>query len=194
MEDRESKMMPIAAIHLPASDEEGELIQAARHDPLQFKPLYTRWVTRVYKYLIHRVQNRAAAEDLTSQVFLKVIEQLPRYHHNGHFAAWLFTITRNTANDYFRNLGREAQNSLSEPVMVESDLLDQAIQHDELRKLKALIRKLTGEEQELIRLRYAAGLTFREIGLLTFRSEDAARKALARLLDRLHDQMDASHE
>jgi DNA-directed RNA polymerase specialized sigma24 family protein len=78
------------------------LVQAIRSDPAQFAVLYRRYALPVYRYLYGRVGNAKDAEDLTSQVFLEVLESLPRYRSQGSFAAWLFTLARRRAIDLHR--------------------------------------------------------------------------------------------
>jgi RNA polymerase sigma-70 factor (ECF subfamily) len=170
-------------------NDEVALIRSAQQNPARFKPLYLRWVNPVYQYLFFIVRSKAEAEDLTSQVFLKACEQLPRYRHQGCFSGWLFTIARNTARDHFRKSRRELPLEAAGEPAVSLDLLDRVIHTDELQRLDVLIRSLPEDELELIQLRYVAGLTYREIGMITRRSEDAARKSLSRLLSRLNSQL-----
>ncbi len=172
-------------------DDEAALVLTAQQNPAKFKSLYLRWVNPVYQYLLYMVKSSAEAEDLTSQVFLKAYEQLPRYQHRGCFSAWLFTIARNMARDHFRRSWREMPIEAAGDAAPNLDLLGWAIHSDELRRLDELIRSLPDAEQELIRLRYVAGLTYREIGVLTNHSEEAARKNLSRLLSRLQNQWEA---
>ncbi len=176
-----------------APDDEATLIQAAQKNPASFKELYLRWVKPVYQYLYFMVRSPADAEDLTSQVFIKAYEGLPRYHHRRCFSAWLFTIARNVARDHFRRSWRELPMETAGDVAVVPDLLNQAIRSDELRRLEVLVRSLPDAEQELIRLRYVAGLTYREIGDALDSSEDAIRKQISRLLSRLQNQLEAGH-
>ncbi len=174
-------------------DEEAALIRAAQQDPTRFKPLYLRWVKPIYQYLYFLVRSKPDAEDLTSQVFMKACEQLPRYQHHGCFSAWLFTIARNAANDHFRRSWRELPIEAANVPAVNPDLLGQAVHSDELQRLDGLIRDLPDDEQELIRLRYAAGLSYLEIGEMTGRSDEAVRKSISRLLSRLQDRLEADH-
>ena len=66
----------------------------------------------------------------------------------------------------------------------------QAIQSDEIQRLDSVIRALPEAELDLVRLRFTAGLTYGDIGALLGKQEDAVRKQLARLLERLHSQME----
>ena len=178
-----------AAETLSAEDEAG-LIRAAQRDPARFRPLYLQWVTPVYKYLLTRLRDPLEAEDLTSQVFLSACERLPHYNHRGRFAAWLFTLARNKARDYYRTAGRSASLDEAEAHGSDPDLLAQAIHSDEIQRLERVIRALPEDELDLVRLRFTAGLSYGDIGALLGKREDAVRKRLARLLARLQSQME----
>jgi len=176
------------------AEDEADLALPARRTPALFKKLYLRWVSPVYRYLLHQVGDTSIAEDLTSQVFLTAFEQLPRYQHRGTFAAWVFTIARNKARDHFRRSGRQVSMEAIADAAIRPDLLGEIIHADRLERLDLLIRGLPEGELEMIRLRYVAELSLAEIGALVHRSEEATRKAISRLLARLQRQMEDDHE
>lgn len=159
-----------------------------------FKPLYLKWLSPVYRYFYHRVGNVKDAEDLTSQVFLKVYEQFPNYSEQGHFPAWLFTIARHKATDFFRIQPTTSSLENEDTADQTIDLLAQAVQTDEIKRLRLLIRSLSEEEQELLRLRFVVEFGYREIADLLSRKEDAVRKSISRLLARLQSQLEGNHE
>ena len=172
--------------------DETSLVSSAQRNPAEFAALYDRYFRPVYHYLYSRVGSAAEAEEPTAQTFLAALEALPRYHNRGHFAAWLFTIARNKARDFYR--GRAAPLPLDEnhPDKAE-DPLAQVIQTDQVEQLAALVRKLEEDEQELLRLRFVAGLSFAGIGVCLGRREDTVKKTFYRLLARLQRQMEQSH-
>lgn len=176
------------------SDKDAEMVVSAQRDLTDFKPLYLKWLPPVYRYFYYRGRNAKDAEDLTSQVFLKVYEELPRYTNRGQFTAWLFTIVRHKAADHFRIQNPTLSLEDHDPADQAMDLLSQSIHTDEMQRLQRLTHSLPEDEQELIRLRFVAGLGYREIGTLLHRKEDAVRKSITRLLARLQSQLEESHE
>ncbi len=181
----------------PAEDpDEQRLVDAAQRQPAAFAALYDRYLVRIYRYLLNRVGNTTDAEDLTSQVFLDALRALPRYQPTAPFAAWLFAIARRRLADHHRkpapatpmNTELDAQTGQDEP------LLDMAIKSEDLAHLAAEVAALPEDERDLIKLRYSAGLTFREIADLLGRKEDAVKKALYRLLERLEGQMEMRND
>jgi RNA polymerase sigma-70 factor, ECF subfamily len=170
------------------------LVAEAQRNPAAFAALYDSFVRSVYRYVYRRVGNSADAEDLTAQIFLAAFESLPRYRENGYFAAWLFTIARSKVMDHFRTSRPQVPLDSVEPVGLEADVLHHVVRRDELAQLSRLIRALSEEEQELIRLRYVADLPFAEMAAVLKKNEAAVKKSLYRLLARLQSQMEAHHD
>ena len=173
-----------------SSLDDERLVQAAQRNPADLKPIYQKWLKPVYRYFYFRVGNERDAEDLTSQVFLKVYEDLFRYRHHGCFSAWLFTIARARAADFYRKVKREVPLAEAGSLPYKASLTDQTIHNDDLHQVLDLLHRLPPDQQELIRLRFVAELSYREIGSLLHRKEDAVRKAISRILDRIQTEID----
>jgi len=136
----------------------------ARTDRAAFGVLYDRYVDRVYAYCRRRLQTQEAAEDATSQTFLKALAAIPRYRPEaGSFRAWLFTIANRVVIDGFRR--GKPTTALDDAVAVrDPDPGPErvAIERETSRELYALVDRLPDEQANLIQLRLA-GLTDREI-------------------------------
>jgi RNA polymerase sigma-70 factor (ECF subfamily) len=155
--------------------------------------IYDTYALSIYRYHFSRVTNASDAEDLTSQTFMAVIESLARYQHRNNFTAWIFQIARNKVMDHFRrnHSHGEIHESVVDPA--QGDVLEALVRDESRARLKSLLHLLDEDERELIRLRYTAELSFVEIAQLLGRKEDAVRKAVRRILDRLSIQMEAQN-
>src|SRR5260221_12738230 len=90
-------------------DEEKGLIEDAKRDPREFGALYDRHFQQIYRFVYSRVREQTAAEDVTSEIFIKALKAMPRYQDTGRpFAAWLYQIAVNAIADRYRTL-RPAQ-------------------------------------------------------------------------------------
>jgi RNA polymerase sigma-70 factor (ECF subfamily) len=167
-----------------------DLIDAALEDPAAFGRLYDLYVQPIYRYVYSRVGGRHEAEDITSQTFMAAYEFLPRYRERGHFSAWLFRIARSKMNDHFRKGRREVELEAAEQIVEKGDVLGAVIQDEELRQIRSVLQELNDEEQDLIRLRYVADLSFAEMADLLGKREDAVKKSVYRLLARLKNRME----
>lgn len=175
---------PIDPLARACTEDDAALIEAARCDSAAFAQLYRRYVTPIYRYLFSRTGNEADAQDLTAQVFLEALEGLRRYRDRGKFTAWLFTIARRRAIDHYH---RRPVLTLDEEsnAIDNRDPLSDVIQDESLEHLSVLVAQLDDDQRELLRLRFAAGLTLNQIGLIQGRSEAAVKMALHRLLEHL---------
>jgi RNA polymerase sigma factor (sigma-70 family) len=174
-------------------EEEARWIIDAKANPQAFARLYDRYAPNIYRYLLSRLGNVAGAQDVTSQTFLIAFEMFPRYRHQGYFSAWLFAIARSKYVDYLRKTKNRTETSIDHIQDPQEDLLQRVIHSERLAELKKVIGRLSEEEQELLRLRFVADLSFAEMASLLERNEDAVKKTLYRLLARLQSQMEDQH-
>jgi RNA polymerase sigma-70 factor, ECF subfamily len=177
----------------PEENQIAQLIEAARKDPNEFGELYLLYAQPVFRYFFSRIGNLSEAEDATAQTFLAAVERFPKYRHDGYFASWLFSIARNKAMDYFRNRRKETPLEEAEFIPADGNMLHQVIKTERIAALSKLIKALPEEEQELIRLRFVAELSFAEIGHLLGQKEDTVKKSIYRLLARMKAQLEDSH-
>lgn len=174
-------------------DDDAAPIAESKKNSAAFSVLYDRYVQSIYRYLYYRVGSAPEAEDLTSQTFLSALEALPRYQHQGNFAAWLYRIAHGKVIDYVRS--QQKQLPLKETYLAEtSDMLAQIADSDEIARLWEMIHLLKDDEQELIRLRYTAGLPFAQIAAILDSNENTVKKSLYRVVARLQSQLEDQHE
>jgi RNA polymerase sigma-70 factor (ECF subfamily) len=142
--------------------------------------LYDRHRESIFRYLWIRLDDRPLAEDLTGDVFMRMLDALPRYRVQGlPFRAWLYRIAHNLLVDYFRKMNHQATVPLDavEEQGTEDDP-DRTIEHRLLsERLQVALLRLEPTQCEVIVLRFLAGLSLQETAL-TLGKTEAAIKAL----------------
>src|SRR5689334_8732648 len=97
-----------ASAESPERAQERLLVEAAQKDPARFGDLYELHFERVYAFIVRRVRDRDASEDLTSEVFHKALSNLERFEwRDVPFVAWLYRIAGNAIADRAKRTGRE---------------------------------------------------------------------------------------
>ena len=177
-----------------ADFEEHRHIDDVRKDPGKFGVLYKKYANPVYRYIFTRTGNKQIAEDITSQTFLSALESFNKFRQDGNFGSWLFAIARNKVNDHFRRSKTVSPIHEAELMADGSDPLASSIQSDQSNTVQALIKSLSEDEQELLRLRFIAELSYSNIAHLSHKSEDAVKKSIYRLLARLQSQLEVKNE
>ena len=167
---------------------------APAFDPANRAFVYQRYLARVYAYVRTRAGTAEDAADLTQQVFLKALDALPAYRQRGlPFAAWLFRIARNTAADHRRQRRTTiAWDLLPESVQSSDEAGPETalLRREALARLETALARLDPAKRELLALRFAAGLTARDIAAVVGKSEEAVRKQLSRTLGALKEYFD----
>ena len=166
-------------------------VEAAQQDPAKFGELYERHFERVYAFVACRVRDRAAAEDVTSEVFHKALAALPRYQFVGApFGAWLFRIATNALADRWKRIAREAPvaDDIPEP-SVEPDL-DAS---DRRADLFRFVNELPADQRRVIVERFIEERSIRDIAGRLNRTEGAVKQLQFRALQGLRTRMEGAN-
>lgn len=154
-----------------------------------FTELYDAYIRKIYDFIFYKTFHKQTAEDITSTVFLKAFEKIDQCDANKGFGAWIFTIARNTVIDHFRSYkGCENVDDYWDI----SDDID--VQHDthvsmQVETLKSYVSRLKHDQRELLTLRLWQGLSYKEIGSITGKSESSQKMAFSRILAELKKTM-----
>ena len=152
--------------------------------------VYLDYHDKVMGYIRSRVNRRADAEDLCSDVFEKVQRKLADFDpQKASVSTWVFTITRNTVIDYFRRSKPTAEldENLSDDTEVDEDLL----QSETLGELASALRKLPQQLMDIVVLRYYDGKPLTEIAALMGLSYGAVKLRHQNALMLLREQIGA---
>ena len=170
--------------------ESAGLIEEARTNYNAFSILYRRHYDAIFRYCVHRLFDRHLAEDITSQVFLRVVEKYNTFKGNEkQFRGWLFVIATNFINEHLRKAAvhKKAQNYLIEnPKNHNNDIEDKAAK---LESLKNAIHTLKPKYQTIITLYYFEKMKYDEIAEVVGSSAATVRSQLSRGVEKLRKKM-----
>jgi RNA polymerase sigma-70 factor, ECF subfamily len=173
--------------------QDGDLIQRARQgDQRALVDIYERYQPSVFTYVFYRVGDQETAEDLTSEVFTRMLTNLPRYQSRGKpILAWLYTIARNLVIDHYR------QNNNTRHVPLEEHIVDSEKSHPVQAAEKNLaheclrraLKHLTEEQRQVIMLKFIESREISELVDILGKNERAIRSLQHRALVALHRMM-----
>ncbi|WP_409328670.1 sigma-70 family RNA polymerase sigma factor [Trujillonella humicola] len=163
--------------------------RAQRGDAEAFGELYDHYVTMVYRYLYHRVGDRALAEDFTSETFVRALRRIDSLSFQGRdVGAWLVTIARNIVRDHVKSSRyrlevttadmRDADRGTEGP----EDSVVSRLTHEQVL---ACVRQLNSEQQECISLRFLQGLSVAETAAVMGKKDGAVKALQHRAVRRL---------
>ena len=154
--------------------------------------LYLLHFDRIYSYLHMSVGNRHDAEDLTTQVFLKMLESIGKFRwQSAPFSAWLFRIAHNLAMDHFRARRRwQPEEEVPEPPgETEPSAELAAFQSIGRQSMLELIENLSLEQQQVLMLKFLFNFSNGEAGTVLDKSEGAIKSLQHRALASLQKQL-----
>jgi RNA polymerase sigma-70 factor (ECF subfamily) len=183
-------------IVLPDLSEEDRLLAAARTgSPAALTQIYDAYFQPIYRFIRMRVDDPSLAEDLTSDVFVKLIEASRRRKGPAtNLRGWLFQVARNLVHDHYRGRKGLTEEALHDGLPgLAGDPEAHAAQAVSAEQVRHALRRLGPEQQEVLILRFAHSLSLQEtadimgkqtnaIKQLQFRATQALRRALAPMM------------
>jgi RNA polymerase sigma-70 factor, ECF subfamily len=142
----------------------GVLRKAQRGDERAFTLIVRAYETPVYNYVLRLVGDRALAEDLTQEVFLRVFQGLPRFSLRSKFTTWLFQVTKNRVLDELRANERRPRLSVALEDIPPLEVVDAPLENVEaMDAVWRSVGDLTPDLKMALLLRDVVGLSYTEI-------------------------------
>jgi RNA polymerase sigma-70 factor (ECF subfamily) len=159
-------------------DEQSLVRRAQQNDEEALAQIYEEYFDKIYRYIVLRIGDKIEAEDMTQQVFLKVLKSISSFKWKGvPFSAWLFRIAHNQVVDYLRKKTKRTTVPLNEAIVSSSDLNPQLAIEKKLNieQLILATKHLTQAQREVISLRFASELPIAEVAKIMRRSPGAVK-------------------
>lgn len=158
-------------------------IHAAQRDSRCFTPLYERYFSDIFRFILRRASDHELTADLTQQTFLKAMLALPKYEARGTpFRAWLYRIAFNEVLMHWRKRKEVVVNISYLEAKGLSEEVGLPVEDDRMQPLAIALGKLNAEKARLVELRFMDGLSFAEMGDVLGIGEDAAKMRTHRVL------------
>jgi RNA polymerase sigma-70 factor (ECF subfamily) len=163
---------------IPLQDEESLVRRAQQNDTEAFARLYEAYFDKIYRYIAMRIRNETEAEDMTQQVFMKVLQSISSYKYKGvPFSSWIYRIAHNQVVDFLRQQNKKATVDIEGlPIPDTAEDPQHIIEREiDIEGLKMATQKLTEAQQEVISLRFAGELSIAECANIMGKSEGAIK-------------------
>jgi RNA polymerase sigma-70 factor (ECF subfamily) len=173
------------------------MLSVRKGDQGAFAELSERYGSRVFGYLCRQVGDRAEAEDLTQEVFLRMYRARGSYEPRARFATWVFHITQNVARNALRSRRRRPWVPLDGAVMGEQGLLpdrgeapSQPLERHELAgAVRAAVAGLAGRQRAAVELHQFQDRTYAEVAAELEMTPKAAKSLLYRARNQLRETL-----
>jgi len=189
------------------SSDENLMMRFQTGDRLAFGALVSRHKAAVYHFMVRNVRDRATAEDLTQDVFVRMVQGAGTFKHEARFTTWMFAIARNLCIDHGRRSSHRRVASLEQPIGGEGGdraptLGDQVadprptasaeralVSADIAGRVNRAVEALPGEQREVFLLRQVGRVPFKDIATMTGVSENTVKSRMRYALERLQESL-----
>lgn len=153
--------------------------------------LYDELLPKAYGFFFTRTGHREVAEDLSQDIFLKLIEKIESFDETrGRFVVWFWQMARNMLVDHYRTKKETPFSHFEETDVEAMAVYEMPNTDDRIRyqKVQRFLKDLSEDERDLFELRYVTELPYREIARLLQKSEGALRVAALRVKEKIKKQ------
>lgn len=154
---------------------------------LDLKEIYIEYSDKIYRYLYWHLGDVYLAEDLTSEVFLKVFKNLAKFK-GGYLQAWIYRIAKNLLVDYYRLKKTSSIENIAE-IPVDARLLETLEKDEESKRLQKSITKLPENLREVVILRFFEEMSAADAAEVMGINEGNVRVLQFRALKKLKEEL-----
>ncbi len=185
------------------------MVRYQRGDRQAFATLVQRYKRPIFNFILRHLRQPALAEEVTQDVFMRVVQKAAEFKHEARFSTWLYTIARNLSVDHLRKLALRRHPSLDQPRGPDDSrtLLDavsdphpsasvdrSAVSTEVGATIVSAVDQLPAEQREVFLLREIANLPFKEIASITGVPENTVKSRMRYALDRLREALSEFEE
>ncbi len=137
------------------------MVQISEGDMNAFELLFNEFSSKVMGYARSIVKNPNLAEEITQDVWMKLVKAAPRFKSQGYFKAWLMTLTRNTCLTYLKKEGKYfPKEDIAQNLEEEEDFEQKLYDQFEIKRLKEALFQLPDSQRVALTLLISEGLTY----------------------------------
>ncbi len=181
------------------------MMQFQGGDRRAFTTLVGRHKSPVYNFILRQVRSKATAEDLTQDVFVRVVQSAGTFKHEAKFTTWVYSIARNLCIDHLRKMSLRRHPSLEQPSVKDQKgtplgdrIADEhpsasaerrVVSADIGERVIAAVESLPPEQREVFLLRQMAKVPFKDIAKMTGVPENTVKSRMRYALERLQEAL-----
>ncbi len=171
--------------HSSLQDEELVSLYVTTQRNEYFEEIYERYANKVYRKCYSFVYNQEKAEDLTHDIFLKLVVKIGTYKESSKFSTWLYSITYNYCMDQIRVNKKKTEVPLQDNYDMSDEDDDSEMMDFHSSELNKSMKQMPSEERMLLQMKYQEEFSIKEIADTLKISESAVKMRLMRSKDKL---------
>lgn len=156
-----------------------------------FSILYNKYIDLIYKFVYLKVWNKEEAEDLTSEIFIKVFNSIMTFsaEYENSFKSWIYKIAYNKVIDYYRQKKEKVSLDESFEIWIVEDFAKNLDNKQKLQDVINFLKTIKKEQAEIIFMRIWYDLSYSEISHITWKTEDNCKKIVSRTLKKIVSEL-----
>ena len=179
---------------VPLTEDEQLLESARKLESRALATIHDRYYPDVYRYTLFKTSDEQVADDLSSEVFMRLLDAFHSGRPPDSLRAWLFGVAGHLIADHFRRNARHPQTELADNLPAESDDPEHGAQAAfTTSAVRRALQQLTAEQQQVLVMRFNESRSIADTAILLNKSETAIKQLQFRAVATMRRLMEGVH-